>query len=94
MASTTARRVLATRADGSQTVEEVKGAAGKGAADKKAILNSLRAQVHTLRPPTDAPYLLCALCEGVVCLSFVFISCGQDGLCSTPRAILTCACGE
>lgn len=45
MANTTTRRVLATRADGSQTVEEVKGAAGKGAADKKAILNSLRAQV-------------------------------------------------
>eukprot|EP00903_Cladosiphon_okamuranus_P013063 g12184.t1 len=44
MANSTARRVLATRADGSQTVEEVKGAAGKGAADKKAILNSLRAQ--------------------------------------------------
>eukprot|EP00752_Nemacystus_decipiens_P010992 g9769.t1 len=44
MANTTARRVLATRADGTQTVEEVKGAAGMGAADKKAILNSLRAQ--------------------------------------------------
>ncbi|CAN0302723.1 unnamed protein product, partial [Hapterophycus canaliculatus] len=44
MANTTARRVLATRADGSQTVEKVEGAAGMGSADKKAILNSLRCQ--------------------------------------------------
>ncbi|CBN74096.1 conserved unknown protein [Ectocarpus siliculosus] len=44
MASTTGRRVLATRADGSQTIEEVKGAAGMGNSDKKAMLNSLRSQ--------------------------------------------------
>ena len=37
--------MLATRADGSQTIEEVKGAAGMGNADKKAMLNSLRSQV-------------------------------------------------
>lgn len=45
LANTTGRRVLATRADGSQTVEEAKGAAGMGSADRKAILNSLRSQV-------------------------------------------------
>lgn len=43
--NTTSRRVLATRADGSQTIEEVKGAAGMGRADKKAMLESLRSQV-------------------------------------------------
>lgn len=49
MANTTSRRVLATRADGSQTIEEVKGAAGMGNADKKAMLNSLRSQVGDAR---------------------------------------------
>lgn len=58
MANTTARRVLATRADGSQTVEEVKGAAGRGAADKKAILNSLRGQV-CVRP--SRPNCACSI---------------------------------
>lgn len=52
MASTTGRRVLATRADGSQTIEEVKGAAGMGNADKKAMLNSLRSQVGDARMTT------------------------------------------
>lgn len=44
LANTTSRRVLATRGDGRQTVEEVKGGAGMGNADKAAMLQSLRSQ--------------------------------------------------
>ncbi|CAM9273897.1 unnamed protein product [Pylaiella littoralis] len=67
LSNTTARRVLATRADGSQTVEEAKGAAGMGSADKRAILNSLRSQglsvtsvalfgsLDTAEPPAAEP---------------------------------------
>lgn len=58
LSNTTARRVLATRADGSQTVEEAKGAAGMGSADKRAILNSLRSQVsHASHASCHSVYL-------------------------------------
>ena len=46
LANTSIRRVLATRADGTQTVEEVKDAASIGQSDTRAMLASLRAQVN------------------------------------------------
>lgn len=45
LANTTIRRVLVTRADGTQTVEEVKEGANFDAMDTRAMLTSLRAQV-------------------------------------------------
>lgn len=46
MTNTSAKRVLVTRADGSQTVEVVNGGLAATGMDKKGILRSLRSRVR------------------------------------------------